>query len=88
MLCGQSGKCPVQLVMLVSVVSACVALFQSCLALCDLMDCSLPGPLSMGFSRQRYWSELPRPPAGDRPNPGMRPASLYVSCIGRQVLYH
>ena len=35
---------------------------QSCLTLCDSMDCSLPGPLSMGFSRQEYWSGQPCPP--------------------------
>ena len=28
-------------------------------------------PLSMGFSRQKYWSELPFPPPGDLPDPGM-----------------
>ena len=32
-------------------------------------------PLSMGFSRQEYWSELPCPPSGDLPDPGMEPAS-------------
>ena len=32
--------------------------------------------LSMGFSRQEYWSGLPCPPPGDLPNPGMEPASL------------
>ena len=32
-------------------------------------------PLSMGFSRQEYWSELPFPPPGDLPNPGNEPAS-------------
>ena len=39
-------------------------------------------PLTMGFSRQEYWSGLPYPPPGDLPNPGMEPAS-HVSCIGR-----
>ena len=34
---------------------------QSCLTLRDPMDCSLPGSLSMGFSRQEYWSGLPLP---------------------------
>ena len=29
------------------------------------------GPLSMGFSRQEYWSGLPCPPPGDLPNPGI-----------------
>ena len=28
-------------------------------------------PLSTGFSRQEYWSGLPRPPPGDLPNPGI-----------------
>ena len=31
--------------------------------------------LSMEFSRQEYWSELPFPPPGDLPNPGIKPAS-------------
>ena len=33
-------------------------------------------PLSMGFSRQEYWSGLPCPPPGDLPNPGIKPRSL------------
>ena len=31
--------------------------------------------LSMGFSRQEYWSGLPFPPPGDLPNPGIEPRS-------------
>ena len=44
-------------------------------------------PLSMGFSRQEYWCELPCPPPGDLPDPEIKPKS-HVSCIGRWVLYH
>ena len=33
-------------------------------------------PLSIGFSRQEYWSGLPCPPPGDHPDPGIEPASL------------
>ena len=33
-------------------------------------------PLSMGFPRQEYWSELPCPPPEDLPNPGIKPRSL------------
>ena len=33
-------------------------------------------PLSMGFSRQEYWSGLPFPSSEDLPNPGMEPGSL------------
>ena len=32
--------------------------------------------LSMGFSRQEYWSELPCHPPGDFPNPGIQPTSI------------
>ena len=32
-------------------------------------------PLSMGFSRQEYWSGLPCPPPGALPDPGIEPAS-------------
>ena len=33
-------------------------------------------PLSMGFSRQEYWSGLPFPTPGDLTDPGIKPASL------------
>ena len=32
-------------------------------------------PLSMGFSRQGYWSGLPFPSQGDLPNPGIKAGS-------------
>ena len=32
-------------------------------------------PLSIGFSRQEYWSGLPCPPAGDLPDLGIKPVS-------------
>ena len=32
-------------------------------------------PLSMGFSRQECWSELPFPSPGNLPNPGIEPRS-------------
>ena len=41
-------------------------------------------PLSMGLSRQEFWSGLPRPPPGDLPNPGIEPGSpvlQVISCI-------
>ena len=49
---------------------------QSCLTLCDPMDCvDYQAPLSMGFSRQQYWSGLPFPSPGDLSNPGIEPRS-------------
>ena len=32
-------------------------------------------PLSMGFSRQEYWSGLPFPSPGNLPDPGIKPRS-------------
>ena len=37
------------------------------------VDCQTP--LSMGLSRQEYWSELPCPPSRDIPDPGIEPTS-------------
>ena len=37
-------------------------------------------PLSVGFSRQKYWSGLPFPPA-DFPNPGIIPVSPAASAL-------
>ena len=40
-------------------------------------------PLSMGFSRQEYWSGLTCPPPGDLPDPGMKPVPLmYLALAG------
>ena len=38
-------------------------------------------PLSVGFSRQDYWSGLPCPPAGDLPDPGIEPLSLSAPAL-------
>ena len=48
---------------------------QSCL-FATLWTVACQPPLSIGFSRQEYWSGLPCPPPGDLPNPGIKPASL------------
>ena len=38
-------------------------------------------PLSMGFSRQEYWSGWPCPPPGDLPHPETEPASLTSTAL-------
>ena len=48
---------------------------QSCLTLCDPVDCTYQAPMSMGFSRQEYWSGLPFPSPGDLPDSGIEPRS-------------
>ena len=55
-----------------------------CVISCSIMSNSVApwtvacqDPLSMEFSNQEYWSQLPFPPRGDLPNPGTEP----VSCV-------
>ena len=53
---------------------------QSCLTLCDPMDCSLLGSSVHGILQARNystnWSGLTCPSPGDLPNPGIEPESL------------
>ena len=50
---------------------------SSCVQLCVTpWTVALQTPLSIGFSRQEYWSGLPCPPPEDLPDPGIEPRSL------------
>ena len=63
---------------------ACVLSHFSCVRLFSTpWTTGQQAPLSMGFSRQEYWSGLPFPSPGDLPNPEIKPMSLYISCISR-----
>ena len=42
---------------------------------CWVVSVAHQAPLSTGFFRQKYWSELPSPSPGDPPDPGIEPAS-------------
>ena len=68
-----------------------VLVTQSCPSLCDPMDCSLPAPLFMGFSRQEHWNGLPFPSPGDLPNPGidLRSPALrqILSCLSHRGIH-
>ena len=55
---------------------------KSCPTLATPWTIARQAPLSMGFSRQEYWSGLPFPSPGDPPNPGIEPQSPAL-----QVLY-
>ena len=52
-----------------------VLVAQSCLTLCDPWTVAHQAPLSVGFSRQEYWSGLPFPSPGDLADPGIEPGS-------------
>ena len=65
---------------------------QSCPTLCDFSRVQIfvtirtaahQAYLSMGFSRQEYWSGLPCSPPGDCPGPGVDP----VSCIAGRIFF-
>ena len=60
--------------------SACLlfvhaVLTQSCPTVCDPWTVAHQTPLSMGLSRQEYWSGLPFPSPGALPDPGIEPES-------------
>ena len=62
---------------------------QSCLTLCDPMDCNPPGSSVPGIFQQEYWRRLPFPIPGDLPDIGIELTSVsFVSCVVRQILYH
>ena len=48
---------------------------KSCPTLATALTVAPQAPLSMGFSRQEYWSELPFPSPGDLPDLGIKPGS-------------
>ena len=58
--------------------------FCACMLSCFSLSASLQPPwtvacqasLTMGFSKQEYWSRLPCPPPGDFLDSGIEPASL------------
>ena len=54
---------------------------QSCLILCNPMDCSPPGSSVYGILQARILSELPFPPPGDLPDPRTEPVFLMSSAL-------
>ena len=49
--------------------------FSRVLPFVTLWTVAPQAPLSVGFSRQEYWSGLPFPSPGDLPDPGIEPMS-------------
>ena len=63
----------------------CVLSHFSCVQLCaTLWTVACQAPLSMGFSRQEYWSGQPFPSPEDFPTQGLNLGLQYY----RQILYH
>ena len=75
-------------------VHACVLSHFSCVwQFATLWTIDQQSPLSVGFSKEEYWSGLPCPPPGDLPDPGVKPVcpetpalqvdSLLLSHLGK-----
>ena len=56
---------------------SCVQLFAT------LWTIACQAPLSMGFSRQEYWSKLVFPPPRNLPDPVIEPVSMSPSLVAR-----
>ena len=56
-------------------IEVCVLDAQSCPTLWGPWTVICQAPLSMGFSRQEYWSGLSFPPPRDLPSSGIKPTS-------------
>ena len=61
----------------------CGKLLQSC-PTAILWTVAFQATLSMGFSRQEYWSGLLLPSSGDLPDPGIEPGSLMSPVLAGQ----
>ena len=64
-----------------------ISCFNHLLVFVTLWTVARQSPLSLGFSRQEYWSGLPCPPPEDLSDPGIKIVSLFVSCIWKRFLY-
>ena len=56
-------------------------MLQSCPTLAILWTVACQALLSMGFSKQEYWSGFPFSPPEDLPNAGIKPVSLMFPAL-------
>ena len=61
---------------------------QSCLTLCDPMDCSPPGSSVHEILQAAILEWLAKPSSRISSQPRSRTHVSYVTCVGRRVLYH
>ena len=72
---------------IILLVYMCAKLRQSCLSLCNPLDCSLPGSSVLGILQARILEWVACPPPGDLPTQGSNP---HLQCLlhWQAVLYH
>ena len=68
-----------------STVCICVCQVASVVSDCTSQTVARQDPLSVGFSRQEYWSGLTFPSPGDLPNPGIKPGSPELQVVAQTV---
>ena len=73
--CGRLVSALMSISLAASPAWKCVSRFSHVRLLVTPWAISCQAPLSMGFSMQEYWSGLPFPSPGDRPDPGLKPES-------------
>ena len=69
----------------IATAAAAAKSLQSCLTLCDPVDCSLPGSSVPGILQARILEWVAMPSSRESSRPGYQTC---FSCIGKQVLYH
>ena len=60
---------------------------QSCLALCNPMNCSLPGSSVYEILQARIVEWVAMPPPGDLPDPGIKPVSLMSHALAGRFFH-
>ena len=90
---------PIFKLLMLKIIAAYIPMLHACVCLLNcfshawhfatLRTIACQAPLSMGFSRQGYWSGLPcLLPPGESSQPRDQTCVSYLSCIGRHALYH
>ena len=72
----------------IATAAAAAKLLQSCLTLCDPTDCSPPCSSVSGILQARILEWVAMPSSRGSSQSGDQTHFSYISCIGRQVLYH
>ena len=63
----------------------CCLVPESCPTHATMWTVACQVPLSVGFSRQEYWSGLPFPPPGNLPHPGIACESPALQADSRET---
>ena len=82
----QEWRQRVDILLIIHILTCCALVTKSCVTLCDPMGWTIARqvPLSMGFSRQEYWSGLHALLQGIFPTQGSNPGRPNY----RWILYH